>query len=168
MTFYKYGCFLKVEYNELVKHLEIARHDEREDEYIHRMKSYAGAEKLTRTMALELIEYIKVDKKPKTVTRVLQIRGLQLNLDERTVSINRERISLTYKEFEFLKMFMKNPGIVFSRDTLYNEIWGADFVGETRTVDAHIRTLRQKLEEYGETIKTVRNVGYRMKVENDK
>ncbi|MBQ7862192.1 MAG: response regulator transcription factor, partial [Clostridia bacterium] len=120
---------------------------------------------------MEMISRVKAVMrrcKPKTVTRVLQIRGLQLNLDERTVSINRERISLTYKEFELLKMFMKNPGMVFSRDTLYNEIWGADFVGETRTVDAHIRTLRQKLEEYGEMIKTVRHVGYRMEVENDK
>lgn len=120
---------------------------------------------------MEMISRVKAVMrrcKPKTVTRVLQIRGLQLNLDERTVSINGERISLTYKEFELLKMFMKNPGMVFSRDTLYNEIWGADFVGETRTVDAHIRTLRQKLEEYGEMIKTVRHVGYRMEVENDK
>ena len=120
---------------------------------------------------MEMISRVKAVMrrcKPKTVTRVLQIRGLQLNLDERTVSINRERISLTYKEFELLKMFMKNPGMVFSRDTLYNEIWGADFVGETRTVDTHIRTLRQKLEEYGEMIKTVRHVGYRMEVENDK
>ena len=120
---------------------------------------------------MEMISRVKAVMrhcKPKTVTRVLQIRELQLNLDERTVSINGERISLTYKEFELLKMFMKNPGMVFSRDTLYNEIWGADFVGETRTVDAHIRTLRQKLEEYGEMIKTVRHVGYRMEVENDK
>lgn len=106
--------------------------------------------------------------KPKATGRVLQAEGLSLNLDERTVTINGEKVLLTYKEFELLKLFMKNPAIVFSRDTLYNEIWGADFIGETRTVDAHIRTLRQKLGKYGEMIVTVRNVGYRMEVKNDK
>lgn len=120
---------------------------------------------------MEMISRVKAVMrrcKPKTVTRVLQIRGLLLNLDERTVIIDGERISFTYKEFELLKMFMKNPGMVFSRDTLYNEIWGSDFVGETRTVDMHIRTLRQKLGEYGGMIETVRHVGYRMEVKNDK
>ena len=120
---------------------------------------------------MEMISRVKAVMrrcKPKAVARILQIRGLLLNLDERTVSINGERISLTYKEFELLKMFMKNPGMVFSRDTLYNEIWGSDFVGETRTVDMHIRTLRQKLGEYGGMIETVRHVGYRMEVRNDK
>ena len=77
------------------------------------------------------------------------------------MTINSEKVSLTYKEFELLSLFIKNVGLVFSRDTLYNEIWGADFVGETRTVDMHIRTLRQKLGEYGEMIETVRHVGYK-------
>lgn len=120
---------------------------------------------------MEMISRVKAVMrrcKPKTVTRVLQVRTLLLNLDERTVSINGERISLTYKEFELLALFMKNPGMVFSRDTLYNEIWDSDFIGETRTVDMHIRTLRQKLGEYGEMIETVRHVGYRMEVKNDR
>ncbi len=113
---------------------------------------------------MEMISRVKAVMrrcKPRTAPRVLQIRELLLNLDERTVIINGERISLTYKEFELLKLFMKNRGMVFSRDMLYNEIWGEDFVGETRTVDVHIRTLRQKLGEYGEMIETIRHVGYK-------
>lgn len=120
---------------------------------------------------MEMISRVKAVMrrcKPKSSTCTLKIRELLLNSDERTVSVNGKRISLTYKEFELLKMFMKNPGIVFSRDTLYNEIWGSDFVGETRTVDAHIRTLRQKLEEYGEMIETVRHVGYKFGGSYDK
>ncbi len=120
---------------------------------------------------MEMISRVKAVMrrcKPKAVTHILKVRELMLNLHERTVTINGERISLTYKEFELLKTFMKNPGMVFSRDVLYNEIWGSDFVGETRTVDMHIRTLRQKLKEYGEMIETVRHVGYRMEVKNDK
>ena len=76
--------------------------------------------------------------------------------------IKNEKIALTYKEFELLQLFLSHPGKVYTRDTLYNEIWGADYIGESRTVDMHIRTLRQKLGEYGEMIETVRNVGYRM------
>lgn len=120
---------------------------------------------------MEMISRVKAVMrrcKPKSISHILQINGLLLNIDKRTASIDGERITLTYKEFEILKIFMENPDIVFSRDTLYNEIWGVDFIGETRTVDAHIRTLRQKLRQYGEIIKTVRNVGYCMEVENDK
>lgn len=120
---------------------------------------------------MEMISRVKAVMrrcKPKTESRVLQTGGLSLNLDERTVTINGEKITLTYKEFELLSLFMRNKGLVFSREALYTEIWGADFVGETRTVDMHIRTLRQKLRTYGEMIKTVRHVGYRMEVENDK
>lgn len=69
---------------------------------------------------------------------------------------------LTFKEFELLNLFLSNPGLVFSRDKLMNKIWGVDFEGETRTVDVHIRTLRQKLGTCGEYIETVRNVGYKV------
>ena len=120
---------------------------------------------------MEMISRVKAVLRrcrPKETCSILQLRELQLNIDERTVTAGGERISLTYKEFELLKLFMKNPGMVFSRDALYNEIWGADFVGETRTVDMHIRTLRQKLGTAGEMIETVRNVGYRMEAKNDK
>ena len=71
-------------------------------------------------------------------------------------------MELTLKEYELLKKFMENLGIVFSREKLLTSIWGMDFVGETRTVDVHIGTLRTKLGSCGDYIKTVRGVGYRM------
>ena len=71
-------------------------------------------------------------------------------------------VALTYKEFELLRLFLSHPGMAFTRDQLFQEIWGMDYCGETRTVDMHIRTLRQKLGPYGRRIETVRNVGYRM------
>ena len=76
-----------------------------------------------------------------------------------------ERVVLTYKEFELLRLFLSHPGIAFTRDQLFADIWGADYVGETRTVDMHIRTLRMKLGEYGKLIETVRGVGYRLEVQ---
>ena len=95
---------------------------------------------------------------------VLHAGNVCLNTDQRTVTADGEEVRLTYKEFEVLKLFMEHPGTVFTRDRLFGEVWGEDFVGETRTVDMHIRTLRQKLGESGAMIETVRNVGYRMSV----
>ena len=105
--------------------------------------------------------------KPQTLSHVLQVGELCVNSDEHTVTLNGERITLTFKEFELLKLLLSHSGMVFTRDQLYSQIWGSDFCGETRTVDMHIRTLRQKLGEYGDLIETVRNVGYRMEVKND-
>ena len=68
---------------------------------------------------------------------------------------------MTYKEFELLRLFLAHPGMVFTREKLMEIIWGMDYLGETRTVDVHIRTLRQKLGERGDCIQTVRGVGYR-------
>lgn len=99
---------------------------------------------------------------PKKEQALLKTGDLVLNANERTVTLRSKEISLTYKEFELLKLFLSNPGTAFTRDRIFNEIWGADYYGETRTVDMHIRTLRQKLENYGNIIKTVRNVGYRL------
>lgn len=76
-----------------------------------------------------------------------------------------EKIELTHKEFALLRLFMESPNIVFSRDKLMSEIWGSDYVGETRTVDMHIKTLRQKLGKCGAQIKTVIGVGYRLEDE---
>ena len=78
------------------------------------------------------------------------------------VSVDGARVALTYKEFELLCLFLSHPGMAFTRNQLFQEIWGMDYCGETRTVDMHIRTLRQKLGPYGRRIETVRNVGYRM------
>lgn len=93
---------------------------------------------------------------------VLRIGNLELNLDNHTVIANGNRVELSFKEFELLRLFMKNLGYVFSRNQLLNKIWGTNFMGETRTVDVHIGTLRTKLGECGSYIKTVRGVGYRM------
>ena len=102
--------------------------------------------------------------RPAHMQRVLTAGGLSLNPDERTVTADGQRIMLTYKEFELLRLFMSNPGIAFTRDQLFSEVWGEDYLGETRTLDMHIRTLRQKLGSYGKMIETVRGVGYRMEV----
>lgn len=99
------------------------------------------------------------------VQHLLKTGGLVVNLDEYTVTIDDERIKLTLKEFELLQLFLSRPGIVFTREQLFNDIWGVDYVGETRTVDMHIRTLRVKLGEYGKMIETVRGVGYRLGVQ---
>ena len=98
------------------------------------------------------------------VKHLLQIDGLVVNLDEHTVKANNQKIILTYKEYELLKLFLSNPGIAFTREQLFDEVWGAEYVGESRTVDMHIRTLRQKIGSYGKMIQTVRGVGYRLEV----
>lgn len=93
---------------------------------------------------------------------VLTAGKLVINLGEHTVTAGGERVVLTYKEFELLRTFMAHPGMVFTRDQLLTDIWGMDYDGETRTVDVHIRTLRQKLGACGDLIETVRGVGYRL------
>ena len=95
---------------------------------------------------------------------VLKAGGLVLDDAARTVTVDGEKTDLTYKEFEILRLFLSHPENVFSRDRLFSEVWGENYIGESRTVDMHIRTLRQKLGKYGENIKTVRNVGYKMEV----
>ena len=94
--------------------------------------------------------------------QVIQRDNLTVNPLEHKVKVGEEDVVLTLKEFEMLKKFLLHPGIVFSRDKLLNDIWGYEFTGETRTVDVHIRTLRQKLGSAGDLIETIRGVGYRM------
>lgn len=89
--------------------------------------------------------------------------GLSMDLAERTVTAGGEQVVLTYKEFELLRLFLSRPGIAFTREQLLSGVWGVEYSGETRTVDMHIKTLRQKLGAYGTGIETVRNVGYRWK-----
>ena len=117
---------------------------------------------------MELVSCVKAVLRrcaPKTPAQVLRAGALELNPEERTVMVDGARVALTYKEFELLKLFLSNPGMAFTRDQLFNAVWGMDFVGETRTVDMHIRTLRQKLGSCGNLIETVRNVGYRLEAE---
>lgn len=98
----------------------------------------------------------------KDAVKVLYVGKLELNMNNHTVFADGERIDLTLKEYGLLRLFMENPGRVFTRDQLLEQIWDADYVGETRTVDVHIGTLRTKLGDCGEYIETVRGVGYRM------
>ncbi len=99
---------------------------------------------------------------PEQTEHQISVGGLTVNLDERIVTIDGKRVALTYKEFELLRLFLSRPGIAFTREQLLSDIWGTEYYGETRTVDMHIRTLRQKLGDYGAMIETVRNVGYRL------
>lgn len=92
----------------------------------------------------------------------IRIGELEMNLSEHTVYVCKERLSLTLKEYELLRLFMNNPGRVFTREQLLDQIWDADYMGETRTVDVHIGTLRTKMGRLGDYIETVRGVGYRM------
>ena len=106
--------------------------------------------------------------RPVKQTKCLQLEGLVLNPEEHTVTVDGERVGLTYKEYELLHLFLSQPGIAFTREQLLATVWNAEYLGETRTVDMHIRTLRQKLGEYGHIIETVRNVGYRLEAKHDK
>ena len=101
-------------------------------------------------------------------SNLLKLEGLVLNPGEHTVSVDGERIALTYKEYELLHLFLSHPGIAFTREQLLSNVWNTEYLGETRTVDMHIRTLRQKLGKYGSCIETVRNVGYRLETKHDK
>ena len=93
---------------------------------------------------------------------VLTVGEITLSDKEHLVTVNGKKVALTFKEFEILKLFMQSPGIVFSRDKLLSEVWGVDYLGESRTVDMHIKTLRQKLGDVGSRIETVIGVGYKM------
>ena len=114
---------------------------------------------------MELVSCVKAVLRrcqPEKAAHLLRSGGLVVDLNAHTVMVDGARVALTYKEFELLRLFLSHPGMAFTRDQLFQEIWGMDYCGETRTVDMHIRTLRQKLGPYGRRIETVRNVGYRM------
>ena len=92
----------------------------------------------------------------------LSVGCLELDPDRHTVTVSGERVDLTRKEYDMLKLFMQNPERVFTREQLLSSVWDIDFAGESRTVDVHIATLREKLGDFGGSIATVRGVGYRM------
>ena len=93
---------------------------------------------------------------------VLQVGKILMNQEERRVLADGRELQLTFKEFELLRFLMENENMVLSRDKLLDIVWGYDSEVETRTVDVHIRSLRQKLGDLGELIETIRNVGYRI------
>ena len=111
---------------------------------------------------MELISRVKALLR-RTLTeevKELKLDGLTINNEKHEVSVNGNLIELTYKEYELLSLFILNKGIVLNRDTIMEQVWGTDYEGESRTIDMHVKTLRQKLGDYGSRIKTVRNVGY--------
>ena len=111
---------------------------------------------------MELISRVKALLR-RTLTeeaKELKLDELTINNEKHEVSVNGNLIELTYKEYELLSLFILNKGIVLNRDTIMEQVWGTDYEGESRTIDMHVKTLRQKLGDYGTRIKTVRNVGY--------
>lgn len=98
--------------------------------------------------------------------RMIRLGAVFMDNERRAVFVNDRPCELTYKEYELLKVLLLNAGIVSSRDMILDRVWGTDFEGESRTLDMHIKTLRQKLGEAGSMIRTVRNVGYMLVGEN--
>ena len=126
------------------------------DDYL--VKPFGIMEMISRVKAI--LRRTEPAEKDDTIT----VGEISLSINSHTVKVNGEKISLTYKEFEILKLFITNPGIVFTRDKLLSQVWGIDYLGETRTVDMHIKTLRQKLGGAGKRIETVIGVGYKMEI----
>lgn len=116
---------------------------------------------------MELVARVKAvlrraDKQAETGGGILRYADIEINLDRHEVKSSGQTVMLTLKEFDLLKKLLSEPGRVISRNTLLDEVWGVNFYGETRTVDAHIKTLRQKLGENGNLIETIRGIGYKM------
>ena len=114
---------------------------------------------------MELVSRIKAVLRRTTKEeskKTYQVQTIVLDAKKHEVTVGKKPVALTLKEFELLEYLISNPDIVLSRNQLLEGVWGYDFDGETRTVDVHIRTLRQKLGEAGEFVETVRGVGYRM------
>lgn len=111
---------------------------------------------------MELISRVKAilrRTQPEEV-KELTLDGLSVNNEKHEVRIDGSHIELTYKEYELLSFLLINRGIVLKRDVIMDQVWGIDYEGESRTLDMHVKTLRQKLGDYGNRIRTVRNVGY--------
>ena len=120
---------------------------------------------------MEMVSRVKAvlrRSQPKQAAPLLKLKGLTLDENQHTVTIDDQRVVLTYKEYELLRLFLSHPGMAFSREQLLQTVWNTEYAVETRTVDMHIRTLRQKLGEYGRYIETIRGVGYRLEDKYDK
>ena len=114
---------------------------------------------------MELVSRVKAVLRRSNITskpQTLSIADLTMNLDKHTIFIGEEEIHLTLKEYDLLKILLENKGTVYSRDTLFEKVWGYNYAGETRTLDVHILSLRNKLGESGKLIETVRGVGYKI------
>lgn len=100
--------------------------------------------------------------KPMSDDVILKYKEILLDQNRRECTVDNQTVELTYKEYELLRLFMSNVGIVLTREVIMNTVWGTEFEGESRTIDMHIRTLRKKLGEAGNQIVTIRNVGYKL------
>lgn len=111
---------------------------------------------------MELISRVKALIRRTEVQEIkeLTLDGITINNEKHEVKVDGQIVELTFKEYELLSLFIINKGIVLSRDTIMDKVWGTDYEGESRTIDMHVKTLRHKLGDYGTRIKTVRNVGY--------
>ena len=119
---------------------------------------------------MEMVSRVKAvlrRSQPQKASKLLKVDTLVVNLDEHTVTIDGSRVALTFKEYELLCMFLSHPGMVFTREQLFSSIWKMDYMGDSRTLDSHMRSLRHKIGRYGKKIETVRNVGYRWESEYD-
>ena len=114
---------------------------------------------------MEMVAHVKavLRRCAPAVASAITVGDITLDDSAHTVTVRGENVHLTYKEYEMLKLFMQNPGVAFSRSALLSAVWGTDFLGESRTVDMHIRTLRQKLGSAGSLIETVIGVGYKLR-----
>ena len=127
------------------------------DDYI--AKPFGILEFVSRVRAL--LRRSGITKTEVEETSKISLGGVVIDPATRTVTVGGDNIELTYKEYELLKLLLSHPGLVFSRQQILEKIWGIDFNMDTRTVDMHVKTLRQKLGEQGVVIQTVRNVGYK-------
>lgn len=118
---------------------------------------------------MEMVSRIKavLRRCPSAKANAVTFGSILLDPDSHQVTVDNKSVTLTLKEFDLLSVLMAHPGKVFTRDNLLSSVWGMDYFGETRTVDMHIKTLRQKLGDYGFYIKTVRGVGYKMEETKD-
>lgn len=128
------------------------------DDYIP--KPFGMMELISRVKAL--LRRLEPEMQEQKHVQQLQIGDITMDLKKHTVSVDGKETVLTLKEFDLLRCLIENRGIVLNRDQLLSKIWGYEFDGETRTVDVHIRTLRQKLGNAGSCIETIRGVGYKM------
>ncbi len=124
------------------------------DDYL--VKPFGVMELISRVRAV-LRRY-----QPKQVKQIVMRDGLLIDLKEHEVTVDGKEVILTFKEFELLCMLATNPGVLFTREEIFKTVWDMEYSAENRTLDVHMRRLRQKLGEYGNDLETVRNVGYRM------
>ena len=140
---------------DMVKGLDIGA-----DDYIK--KPFSVMELITRVRALlRRTQNLETQK-------IFSVGKILLDDERHAVYVDEKAVELTYKEYELLRLLMANNGIVMTRNMIMQKVWDTDFEGESRTVDMHIKTLRQKLSDEGGCIKTIRNVGYVMEQKDEK